>query len=212
MNSKALANPAVKEFISRAHKRSIPPKSTVVRAGEKPDSLYLILEGSVSVMLEDDEGREIVLAYLNSGDFFGEMCLFPEHQTRSAIVNSRTATLVAQLGYDTFRTFAHQHPEIMFVIAEQLSVRLRDTSRRLGDLAFLDVAGRAARALLDLSEDPEAKSTPKGVQVRTSRQELARIVGCSREMAGRVLKRLQENGIVSVQGRSILLLGINKKS
>jgi CRP/FNR family cyclic AMP-dependent transcriptional regulator len=211
VNAKVLSHPAVKDFIGRAHKRSIPPKHTVVRAGEKPDSLYLILEGSVSVMLEDHEGREIVLAYLNSGDFFGEMCLFPEHQTRTAIVNSRVATLVAQLGYDAFRSFANQHPDIMFVIAEQLALRLRDTSRRLSDLAFLDVAGRAARALLDLAEDPEAKQTPRGVMVRTSRQELARIVGCSREMAGRVLKRLEENGIVSMTGRSILLLGVNKK-
>jgi CRP/FNR family cyclic AMP-dependent transcriptional regulator len=198
----------VKEFVARAHKRSVPPKQTIVRSGEKPDSLYLILEGSVSVMLEDEEGREIVLAYLNSGEFFGEMCLFPEHQTRTAIVNSRVATLVAQLGYDAFRSLAHQHPDIMFVIAEQLALRLRDTSRRLSDLAFLDVAGRAARALLDLADEPESKPSSRGTLVRTSRQELARIVGCSREMAGRVLKRLEENGIVSMQGRSILLLGI----
>ena len=208
-NAKALTHPAVKEFISRAHKRSVPPKQTIVRAGEQPDSLYLILEGSVSVMLEDDEGREIVLAYLNAGDFFGEMCLCPEHATRTAIVNSRVATLVAQLGYDAFRGFVHQHPEIMFVIAEQLSIRLRDTSRRMADLAFLDVQGRTARALLELSTAPEAKPGLRGTIVRVSRQELARIVGCSREMAGRVLKRLEENGILSMQGRNVLLHGVS---
>ncbi len=208
-NAKALTHPAVKEFISRAHKRSVPPKQTIVRAGELPDSLYLILEGSVSVMLEDDEGREIVLAYLNAGDFFGEMCLFPEHATRTAIVNSRVATLVGQLGYDAFRGFVHQHPEIMFVIAEQLSIRLRDTSRRMADLAFLDVQGRTARALLELAAAPEAKPGLRGTIVRVSRQELARIVGCSREMAGRVLKRLEENGILSMQGRNVLLHGVS---
>jgi CRP/FNR family cyclic AMP-dependent transcriptional regulator len=209
-NAKALTHPAVKEFISRAHKRSVPPKHTIVRAGEQPDSLYLILEGSVSVMLEDNEGREIVLAYLNGGDFFGEMCLFPEHATRTAIVNSRVATLVAQLNYDAFRSFVSQHPEIMFVIAEQLSVRLRDTSRRMADLAFLDVQGRTARALLEMAEAPEAKPGIKGTLVKVSRQELARIVGCSREMAGRVLKRLEENGILSMQGRNLLLHGVGK--
>ncbi len=212
MSSKALSHPAVRDFIARAHKRSIPPKHTIVRAGEVPDSLYLILEGSVSVMLEDEDGREIVLAYLNGGDFFGEMCLFPEQQTRSAIVNSRVATLVAQLGYDAFRAFAHQHPDIMFVIAEQLALRLRDTSRRLSDLAFLDVAGRTARALLEMADSPEAKANPRGTMVRVARQELARVVGCSREMAGRVLKRLEENGVISMQGRNVLLLGIDSKT
>ena len=212
MNTSSLSHPAVQAFVAKAHKRSIPPKQTVVRAGEMPDSIYLILEGSVSVMLEDDEGREIVLAYLNSGEFFGEMCLFPEQQTRTAIVNSRVPTLVAQLGYDAFRALVHQHPDVMFVIAGQLALRLRDTSRRLSDLAFLDVAGRTARALLDLADEPEAKSHLRGILVRISRQELARLVGCSREMAGRVLKRLEENGVLSAQGRSILLLGLGKKA
>ena len=212
MSTGYLSNPAVQAFIARGYKHSFPPKHTILRSGEVPDALYLILEGSVSVMLEDEEGREIVLAYLNSGDFFGEMCLFPEQQTRTAIVNSRVPTLVAQLNYDAFRALAHQHPDVMFVIAGQLALRLRDTSRRLSDLAFLDVAGRTARALLDLADEPEAKAHLRGILVRISRQELARIVGCSREMAGRVLKRLEENGILSAQGRSILLLGLGKKA
>lgn len=209
VHQSALSHPAVQAFIAKAHKRSVPPKQTIVRAGEIPDSLYLILEGSVSVMLEDSAGREIVLAYLNSGAFFGEMCLFPDQETRTAIVNSRGPTLVAQLGYEPFRALAQQHPDIMFVIAGQLAARLRDTSRRLSDLAFLDVAGRTARALLDLAEAPEAKPHLRGTLVKISRQELARIVGCSREMAGRVLKRLEENGVLTAQGRSILLLGVS---
>ncbi len=212
MNASTLTNPAVQAFIAKAYKRSFPPKQTILQAGGVPDAIYLILEGSVSVMLEDKDGREIVLAYLSSGDFFGEMCLFPEQNVPSAFVNSRVATLVAQLGYDAFRSFATQHPDIMFVIAGQMAMRLRDTSRRLSDLAFLDVAGRTARALLDLSEEPEAKSHARGTLVKISRQEIARLVGCSREMAGRVLKRLEENGVLSSQGRNILLFGIGKKT
>lgn len=203
-----LDKPAVQAFVAQAHKKSYPSKHTLIHAGDDPQSLYYILEGSVSILLEDEDGREIVLAYLNPGDFFGEMCLFPEQKTRTAIVRTRAPTLVAEIGYQTFRGFVRQHPEIMFEVAGQLSERLRDTSRRLGDLAFLDVAGRLAHAMIDLAGKPDATPHPRGTLVKTSRQELARIVGCSREMAGRVLKKLEEDGIVVAQGRSILLLGV----
>ena len=199
--------PGIKEFIARAHKRSFAPKHTLIHAGDEPQSLYLILEGSVSILLEDEEGREIVLAYLNPGEFFGEMCLFPEQKVRTAIVRTRAPTLVAEIGYQAFRQLAHEVPDIMFQVAEQLSERLRDTSRRVGGLAFLDVAGRIAHTLINLCQQPDAKGGPRGTTVRISRQELARIAGCSREMAGRVLKQMEEDGIVHCQGRNIIVIG-----
>jgi CRP/FNR family cyclic AMP-dependent transcriptional regulator len=200
--------PAVQAFVAQAHKRTLPPKQTIIHAGDTPQSLYLILEGSVSILLEDDDGREIVLAYLNAGEFFGEMCLFPEQASRTAIVRTRTPTLVAELNYQAFNAFVMQNPRIMYEVAGQLAARLRDTSRRLGDLAFLDVAGRLAHALLGLCRQPDALAHPRGTMIKCSRQELARLIGCSREMAGRVLKKLEEDGMVQASGRSILVLGI----
>lgn len=202
--------PAVRTFIEQAHKRSYAPKHTLMLAGDPPQSIYLILEGSVSILLEDASGREIVLAYLNPGDFFGELCLFPDQQSRTAIVRTRTPTLAAELNYEAFMKFYGENPDIMFEIAGQLAARLRDTTRRLFDLAFLDVAGRMARTLISLTGKRDAVANLRGVTIRTSRQELARLVGCSREMAGRVLKRLEEDGIVATQGRSILVLGARK--
>lgn len=198
--------PIIQEFIARAHKRSYPPKHTLIHAGDTPASLYLILEGSVSVLIEDDDARQMVLAYLNPGSFFGEMCLFPEQQVRTAIVRTRTPTLVAEIGYQAFRQLSREVPDVMYEIAGQLAARLRDTSRRLTDLAFLDVAGRISHELLALCRQPDAAPNPRGIVVRISRQELARIVGCSREMAGRVLKKLEEDGLVQVSGRSILVI------
>ena len=195
--------PVVQAFIAQAHKRSYPAKHTLIHTGDTPQVLYLILEGSVSIQLEDEQGHEIVLAYLGSGAFFGELCLFPEQKARTAIVRTRNPTLVAEIGYQAFRQFTQQNPEIMFEVAGQLATRLRDTSRRLGDLAFLDVSGRIARTLLELCQRPEAVQNPRGTTVRISRQELARNVGCSREMAGRVLKKLEEDGVLSSKGRSI---------
>ena len=195
--------PVVQAFIAQAHKRSYPAKHTLIHTGDTPQALYLILEGSVSIQLEDEQGHEIVLAYLGAGSFFGELCLFPEQKVRTAIVRTRIPTLVAEIGYQAFRQFNQQNPEIMFEVAGQLAERLRDTSRRLGDLAFLDVSGRIARTLMELCQTPEAVHSPRGTTVRISRQELARNVGCSREMAGRVLKKLEEDGVLSSKGRNI---------
>ncbi|WP_211242725.1 cAMP-activated global transcriptional regulator CRP [Sinimarinibacterium sp. CAU 1509] len=203
---------AVHDYIALAHKRSYPPKHTIIHEGDDPQSLYMILEGSVSILLEDDDGREIVLAYLGPGEFFGEMCLFPAPKTRTAIVRTRKPTLVAEVGYEAFHGFARSNPDIMFELAGQLATRLRDTTRRLGDLAFLDVAGRMAHILLELISKPDAVVHPRGTMIKTSRQELARLVGCSREMAGRVLKKLEEDGMLYSQGRSILVFGAAGKS
>jgi len=200
-----LDNSVMQAFISLAHKRSLPAKHTLIHAADAPQSLYLILEGSVSVLLEDEDGREVVLAYLNQGEFFGEMCLFPQQATRSAIVRTRSQTLVAELSYHSFRHFVREHPTIMFELAGQLAGRLRDLNQRVANIAFMDVAGRLTHTLMDLSRKPDAVPHPSGVVVRISRQELARHVGCSREMAGRVLKKLKNDGFVHSQGRNILI-------
>ena len=197
---------AVDEFVAVAQKRGYAPRHNILNAGDEPCSLYYILEGSVSVLIPEGK-REMVLAYLNPGDFFGEMCLFPDLNTRSAIVRARTPVLVAEMNLETFREFSARHPDIMFTVAGQIAMRLRDTSRRLRDLAFLDVAGRIAHALLDLSAKPGTVEQPGGgVAIRISRQELARMVGCSREMAGRVIKRLEEDGVIACKGRAIIVL------
>ena len=84
--------------------------------------------------------------------------------------------------------------------------RLGKTTQKVGDLAFLDVTGRVARALLDLCKEPDAMTHPDGMQIKITRQEIGRIVGCSREMVGRVLKTLEEQGLVTVKGKTMVVL------
>jgi len=194
-------------FLSHCHRRRYPAKSTIICAGDTPDVLYYILKGSVTVLIEDEQGREMVLAYLNPGDFFGEMGLFDSQKGRSAWVRARTDCELAEIGYPRFRQLAVEDPEILFALSSQMATRLRNTSRKVGDLAFLDVAGRIARTLLDLTKQPDAMTHPDGMQIRITRQELGRIVGCSREMAGRVLKTLEEQGLIWVKGKTIVVFG-----
>jgi CRP/FNR family cyclic AMP-dependent transcriptional regulator len=85
--------------------------------------------------------------------------------------------------------------------------RLNRTTQKVSDLAFLDVTGRVARTLLDLTRQPDAMTHPDGMQIRITRQEIGRIVGCSREMVGRVLKSLVDQGLLSVKGKTMVVYG-----
>ena len=159
-------------------------------------------------MLEDEEGRELVLAYLNAGDFFGEIGLFNEHVNRSALVRAKNACEIAQISYERLKNMSTLFPDLLFAISSQLATRLRKMNRKIGDLAFMDVSGRVARSLLDLCKEPDAMTHPDGMQIRVTRQELGRIVGCSREMVGRVLKNLEEQHLISVSGKTIVVFGV----
>lgn len=195
------------KFLEHCHKRHYPAKSTIIYADGKPDVLYFILDGSVTVLIEDSDGREIVLAYLNKGDFFGEMGLFDEQLNRSAWVRARTSCEVAEVSYAKFRQIAQEHSDIVFAMASQMAARLRVTSRKVSDLAFMDVSGRVARTLLDLCKQPDAMTHPDGMQIRITRQEIGKIVGCSREMVGRVLKSMEEQELINVKGKTIVVFG-----
>lgn len=200
--------PAMNRFIELCRVRSVPSKTVVIHAGDLPDTLYYIIDGSVEVMIEDEEGNEMVLAYLNKGQFFGEMGLFYEQPTRSAWVRTRSACELAEMTYPRFRQVAEDNPALLFELATQLATRLERTNRKLGDLAFVDVTGRIAHAIMDLCKEPDAMTHPDGMQIKVSRQELSRLVGCSREMAGRVLKVLEEQGLLHAHGKTIVVNGV----
>ena len=204
---KQVVNPAIDRFLEHCRRRRYPAKNVIIYADDSPESLHYIIEGSVTVLIEDDNGHEMVLAYLNAGDFFGEMGLFQKGNTRSAWIRSRGACEVAELSYEKFRDLANKYPDILFELATQMAVRLRRTSGMVGRLAFMDVAGRVARTLLDLAKEPDAITHPDGMQIRITRQELGRIVGCSREMVGRVLKNLETQNLISAKGKTIVVNG-----
>ena len=204
---KSTGNASIDKFLEHCHRRRYPSKSVIIYAGDAPDVLYYIVEGSVTVLNEDENGHEIILAYLNKGDFFGEMGLFGENVTRSAWVRTRTECELAEISYSKFRQIAQEDAEILFALATQMAARLRTTSRKVTDLAFLDVTGRVARTLLDLCKEPDAMTHPDGMQIRVTRQEIGRIVGCSREMVGRVLKSLEEQGLITARGKTIVVFG-----
>lgn len=199
-------------FLDHCHRRRHPSRSDIFRPGAPASSLYYVISGSLSVVSEEADGRELVLGYVNAGEFIGEMGLFFAADERAVVVRTRTPCELAEINYDRLHQLfagplAAECPRILYAIGLQLSKRLLDTNRKASRLAFMDVTGRIQRTLNDLCQEPDALSHPQGTQIRVSRQELARIVGCSREMAGRVLKQLQEQGLLHARGKTIVVYG-----
>ena len=208
----ALDDLSISHFLDQCHRRRHPARSDIFRPGDTANTLYYVISGSLSIISVEGDGRELVLGYINSGEFVGEMGLFVEANVRQVLLRTRTQCELAELGYERLHqlfatSLASECPRILYAIGAQLSKRLLDTSRKATRLAFLDVTGRITRTLHDLCQEPDALSHPQGTQIRVSRQELARIVGCSREMAGRGLKQLQIEGKLHARGKTVVIFG-----
>ncbi len=206
-------NPTLENFLKHSHHRSYDAKAVIIHEGDASNCLYYIIEGSVSVQAENEMGDEIILAHLNEGDFFGEAGLFDadpdqdDHSRRTAWVITRSKCTIAEIGYEQFRQLVAKDPEILFLLSSQIFNRLRKTSLKVRDLIFLDVKGRIAHCLLELSKEPDAMTHPDGMQIKTTRQDIAKMVGCSREMAGRVLKELEDDKLISAHGKTVVVFG-----
>lgn len=203
---------AREQLLHCCHKRKYAPKSVIITEGDIGKTLYYILEGSVEVsMLDEMAEHEIVLAYLNKGDFIGEMHVFMEPAPLDVTVVTREACVLAEISYDRLNQLLRgQLAEFAFDILQamgsQLASRLLRTSRKVGSLAFMDVAGRIANALNELCQQPEAMTHPQGTQIHVTRQQLGRIVGCSRELAGKVLKDMEDQQLIQTSGKTIVVL------
>lgn len=207
-----ISSEALNHFLHLCHTRSYPAKAVIIRPGDIGDKLLFIVEGSVSVSVEDDDGHELILAYLNKNDFIGEIGVFKGIEPRRVTVKTRSKCQLAEISYERLklalkRELLEYAADILYLLGEQLSTRLLITSRKYQDLAFMDVEGRIARTLLDLCKEPDAITHPDGMQLSITRQEIGRIVGCSREMAGRVLKELEDKELITAHGKTIVVFG-----
>lgn len=204
-------NPVLDTLLKHAHRKTFDAKQTIIHEGDHSNSLYYIIGGAVNVQAENESGDEIILAHLNEGDFFGEAGLFDFHNTdeskRTAWVITRSKSVIAEISYEQFRKIVSDDPAVMFLLTSQIFNRLRKTSHKVRDLVFLDVKGRIAHCLLELTEEPDAMTHPDGMQIKITRQDIAKMVGCSREMAGRVLKELEDEDLISAHGKTVVVFG-----
>jgi CRP/FNR family cyclic AMP-dependent transcriptional regulator len=201
-----IMDPIIERFLASCRSKRFEAKSRIIQQGDVADKLFYILKGSVRVLLQIHKSHELVLAYLNAGEFFGELGLFNQPAKRSASVYARTPCEIVCIEYEKLRSLPI-YPELVPAIASQTAMRLKKTNRKVGDLAFASVSRRIFRTLVDLCKEPDAMTHLHGTQIRITRQELGRIVGCSREMAGRTLKRFEKQHLISARGKTIVVFG-----
>ncbi|VWX57096.1 conserved hypothetical protein [Burkholderiales bacterium 8X] len=175
----------------------------VVEQGKKSNALYIILTGRARVMNTDSRGREVILATLQPGDYIGEMSLIDD-EPHSATVRTEVQTDVLMLGREAFSKCLPENSSMSSNIMRGLVKRLRSADDKIKSLALLDVYGRVARALLEFAVDDGAGNLK--VRDKISRQDLAKMVGASREMVSRVMKDLEGRGFVQTQADGSMIV------
>ena len=177
----------------------------IVSQDDPGDSMFIIKKGRVKVVLYGDSGREVILSILREGDFFGEMSLL-DGQPRSANVIATIESEMLVLSRDDFVEHLEAQPGTALNILAAMSHRLRHADEVIGNLALLDVYGRVARVLIGLASS-DGQTTDEGVVIkeRPTQQDLASMIGTSRETVSRVLGEFQRRGFLSMQGKKILL-------
>jgi CRP/FNR family cyclic AMP-dependent transcriptional regulator len=182
-------------------RRSASRGSIIIAAGDPTDSLYIILSGRFKVMMSDAEGKEVILSILSGGEFFGEMGLIDDAPRSASVVAIEPCELLVITRRDFKRCMA-ENAEMAMAVMRGLVRRLREADRKIGSLALLDVYGRVARLLLDMAETVDGQ---KMVTKRLPKQDIAKMIGASREMVSRVMKDLQTGGYIEMRGSTIVL-------
>ena len=185
--------------------RSYPRHVFVLQAGDETDSLYVILSGKVKVLIPDDQGREVILSVMGPHDFFGEMGILDD-QPRSASVATLEPCEMLRLSKAGFINCLKENSDVAMLVIRNLVKRLREADRKIESLALIDVSGRVVRLLVDMAQEVDGKLV---VPRAPPKQEIARMIGASREMVSRVIKDLQEKGLVRAERRSMVIVDRN---
>jgi CRP/FNR family transcriptional regulator, cyclic AMP receptor protein len=186
---------------AHVQRRTYPRGATIISAGEPTQSLHLLVSGRSQVVVSDSKGNMAILAILRPGEYFGEMGLLDDHP-RSASVVARETCEILTLAREQFAACLKNHFELCMTVARGLVKRLRYADNRIGSLALLDVYGRVAQLLLQESEIIDGRRIVTG---RYSKQDIARMIGASRERVSRVMTDLEQRGFIEVRRSAIEL-------
>ncbi len=181
--------------------RSYPANTVLITEGDQVGSLYVLLEGRVKVFASDDAGREVILSILGPGEYFGELSLVDE-APRSASVMSLTPVKLMVITQSQVRQCLTENTELAFNLIRALTREVRVLTDNIKTFALMDVYGRVTQTLLDLAVEKDGKLV---IEPRLTHQDIANMVGASREMVSRILKELVTGNYVSVDKRSMTI-------
>ncbi len=194
-------DPQLEQIARIATHRKVVRGTVIVRAGDVTDSLYILINGSARVLNSDEEGREVILSILGPGDFFGEMGLI-DGSPRSADVVAAEACEMLVISKADFKRCLQENFEVALNIMKRLVERLREADRKIQSLALMDVYGRVAKLLLDFSEVQDGQ---RAIRRKVTKQDIAKMIGASREMVSRVMKDLEASGYIRVEEGQIVI-------
>lgn len=197
-----LTDSQIERLAAGSVRRSFPKGRTIVAEGEPSQSLYVLLSGRAKVQRSDTEGKEVILAVLGPGECFGEMSLIDDAPRSASVITIESCDFMS-INKESFKSILVTSPEISMRIMKGLVKRLREADKKIETLALLDVYGRVARVLLDFSEQVGADRI---VRNKLPRQEIAKMIGASREMVSRVMKGLEVEGYIVPMPEGKLML------
>ncbi|GAA4617772.1 Crp/Fnr family transcriptional regulator [Actinoallomurus liliacearum] len=198
---------ALRAIVSEVH---LSRGQTLFSEDQEGDRLYVVLDGKIKLTRTAPDGRENLLSVLGPSEMFGELSLFdPRPRTASAI--AVTESRLAGVGHNDLWPFLKVHPEISIHLLRALAQRLRRTNENMADLVFTDVPGRVAKALLDLAER-FGQPSESGLHVHhdLTQEELAQLVGASRETVNKALADFAQRGWLRIEARAVQVLDIDR--
>jgi CRP-like cAMP-binding protein len=188
-----------------ANRRRYPKDSVVFFENEQGDFFFMILEGRIKVTILGDDGREVILSLLGSGDFFGEMALL-DNEPRSATAIAVEDTELLSLHRNDFQAVLSDNRSITVGLIKVLTSRLRRANHQISTLALLDVYGRVARVIVDMAREEGRRLKDGRIAFRrATHQEIANRIGTTRETVTRMLKDLERQGMIHIEGREIIV-------
>jgi CRP/FNR family transcriptional regulator, cyclic AMP receptor protein len=205
-----LSEDAVEPVASRLEMLTLPRGRVIFNEGEPGDSLYIVVTGKIKLSRRSPDGRENVLAVMGPSDQFGELSVF-DPGPRTATATAVTDVKLARMPQSVLRPWIEAHPEIGEQLLRVLARRLRRTNDSLADLVFSDVPGRVAKALLDLA-DRFGRPATDGILVahELTQEELAQLVGASRETVNKALAEFVQRGWLRLEARAVVILDIQR--
>ena len=193
-----ISPPELQKLADVTREKQYPKGSVVLFEGDPGDSLFIVRQGRVKVVLVGEDGSEVILAILGVGEHFGELSLIDQQPRSAHVIAMDDATLIV-LRSEDFRRRVDVAPDIAWALLVELARRLRRADTKIGGLVLLDVPGRIAKLLLDFA----GESGGDVIEKPLTHQTIADMIGASRETVSRAMREFQDGGLVSVARRQI---------
>lgn len=196
-----LTDEEVSNIEKHAVTRNFSKRTVLIHEGDTTNSLYVVLSGKVKVFCGDEHGKEIIIATLEPGDYFGEVALIDEAERSASVITLEDSSFMI-ISKDDFKASLAQYPDIAIQLIKELTHRMRNNLDNIKNLALLDVYGRVAKTLLSMAEEEEDHMV---IHEKLTQQEIANRVGASREMVAKIMKDLTTGGYVEAKGKELVI-------